>query len=66
MKSVRSSNVGSVGFENGTMRVQFKGGGLYQYSGVPESLYGSFMSASSPGSFFRSHFSGRYGEAKIG
>lgn len=35
----RSSLLNSVSYENGTMLVEFKNGGAYEYQGVPETLF---------------------------
>jgi len=51
---VSSSNLVSVGYENGTLEVEFKDG-IYQYHNVPESLYRGLMSASSKGSYLDQH-----------
>ncbi len=47
MIPVSSSNIASIGYENGTLYVAFNRGGLYAYSGVPVSIYHGLMSASS-------------------
>ena len=65
MRPVSSSNLSSVGYENGTMHIQFRKGGLYAYYNVPESLYLSFMSAASLGTFFHIHIKGKYGDTKL-
>lgn len=51
---VSSSNLRSVGYDEQThtLEVQFTHGGIYQYSGVPASIYRNLMSAGSKGSFF--------------
>lgn len=60
--SVRSSNIQSVGYdpEPRLLEVQFHSGGVYQYSGVPEAVYQSFMQAASKGSYFNEHIKERY------
>lgn len=51
---VNSSNLESVGYDptTQTLEIEFLNGGLYQYSGVPESVYQGLMSASSHGQYF--------------
>jgi hypothetical protein len=51
---VQSSNLCSVGYDPDTLtlEIEFKEGNIYQYYGVPESLYVDLMSAGSKGSFF--------------
>ena len=36
---VSSSNLASVGYQDGILEVAFKSGSVYQYTGVPESVY---------------------------
>jgi hypothetical protein len=57
---VRSRNIASIGWENGTLEVAFHDGGVYQYSGVPESVYRAFLNAHSKGSYFHDHIKDRY------
>lgn len=51
---VSSSNLRAIGYnsETQTLEVEFLGGGLYSYSGVPASVHAALMSASSHGSYF--------------
>ena len=55
--SVSSSNLRSVGYDpsTSTLEVEFNNGGLYQYSGVPQSVHAGLMAASSHGSYFDAH-----------
>lgn len=66
MIPVSSSNIASIGYENATLYVAFNRGGLYAYSGVPESIYHGLMSASSHGSYLASHVKGIYPYRRIG
>lgn len=66
MRSVVSTDILRVGYESGTLHIQFKNGALYSYHNVPEHLYVNLISASSVGSFFHQHIKGRYGDVKIG
>lgn len=49
-KPVSSSRIRSVGWENNTLEIEFKDGTVYQYHGVANSEYRSFMNSSSLGS----------------
>lgn len=51
---VTSSNLCSVGYDEGEMvlEIEFIGGSVYRYSGVPQSVYIGLMGASSAGSYF--------------
>ncbi|MFR4634095.1 MAG: KTSC domain-containing protein [Blautia faecis] len=60
MIPVSSSNISSIGYQSGTLYVSFHSGGLYAYSGVPESIYRELMSASSHGKYLASQIKGRY------
>lgn len=66
MIPVSSSNIASVGYEAGTLYVSFNSGGLYAYSGVPESVYQGLMSASSHGSYLARYVKGVYPYRRIG
>lgn len=66
MTPVSSSNIASIGYENGTLYVAFNSGGLYAYSNVPESVYRGLMSAASHGSYLASHIKGVYSYRRIG
>jgi hypothetical protein len=59
---VRSSNVRSIGYDatSSTLEVEFNSGGLYQYSGVPETVYAALMRASSKGNYLNNHIKDRY------
>ena len=54
-KAVNSAGIVSVGYDAKAkvLEIEFKGGGVYQYSGVPEARYKSFMKASAMGSYFQ-------------
>lgn len=53
-KSVDSSNLVSVGYDptSRVLEIEFKGGSVYQYYQVPESVYRGLMSADSHGKYF--------------
>ena len=56
----RSTNIGEVVFDAGTLTVTFKNGDQWQYSGVPAEVYAAFQRAPSAGSFFFRQIRGRY------
>jgi hypothetical protein len=66
MKSVISSDIASIGYENGILHIRFNSGGLYEYSNVPISVYNGLMSAGSHGKYFHAYIRGKYGDHKIG
>lgn len=57
MKPVSSSNIDSIGFdpETNTLRIKFKSGGEYDYSGVSAEEHEAFISAPSIGKHFFSN-----------
>lgn len=65
--SVSSSNIRSVGYDldTRTLEVEFHSGGIYQYAGVPETIYQGFMQAASKGSYFHDHIKGRYPDRQM-
>ena len=64
---VHSSNIRSVGYDPAwrTLEVEFHSGGLYHYSGVPETVYHGFMRAASKGTYFHDHIKGRYPDSHV-
>ncbi len=59
---VKSSNLCSVGYdaENQVLEVEFASGGVYQYSGVPATVYLALMSSPSKGKYLRMRIKGKY------
>ena len=66
MIPVSSSNLASVGYENGILHVRFHSGGLYEFTHVPPSVYSGLMSAGSKGRYFHAFIKGKYGDHRIG
>lgn len=62
---VSSSNLASVGYEEGVLEVAFKSGSVYQYSGVPEFVYKALMSAPSHGKYFAAYIRNNYSYRQI-
>ena len=62
---VTSSNVTSLGWEDGVLEVEFRRGVVYQYSGVPEGVYLDVLYAASPGKALMREVVGKYPETKI-
>jgi len=62
---VSSTDLSSVGYENGVLEIRFHNGGTYQYYGVPESVYHSLMNASSKGTYFGRYIRNKYRYRKI-
>lgn len=64
---VNSTNIRSLGYEQETrtLEVEFHNGGLYQYAGVPDTIYRAFMRAASKGSFLYDQIRDRYHCVKV-
>lgn len=60
MIPVSSSNLASIGYENGVLYITFHHGGTYWYRGVPESVYHGLMNASSHGKYFHAFIKNVY------
>ena len=54
MPQLRSSNLNSAEYDAETrqLTIQFKGGGVYTYADVDESVYEGLLAAPSPGAYF--------------
>ena len=66
-KSVTSDNLKSVGYDSvsGILEIEFKNRSIYQYSGVPESIYRGLMAASSHGTYHHQHIVDHYSYKRI-
>lgn len=60
MVPVDSSNLSSVGYENGTLYVRFHSGGFYAYDGVPSHVHRELMAADSHGRYLARYVKGIY------
>jgi hypothetical protein len=65
--AVTSSNIAAIGWEpdadgasEGVMEVEFNGGQVYQYRGVPSWLYREFLHSPSPGRFLKANIVSAY------
>lgn len=57
---VMSSNIASIGWEEGTLEVAFRNGGIYQYAGISEAVHREFMNAASKGRYFDRYIKDHY------
>lgn len=62
---VESSRMLSIGWEAGTLEIEFKGGAIYQYKGVPEQVYKDLLEAPSKGKFFHENIRNDFPAEKI-
>lgn len=65
MIEVQSSNVVAVGYENGTLAVEFTSGSIYEYANVPQQVYEALLAAPSKGRFLRESVYGKYGYRRV-
>lgn len=65
--AVSSSNIRAIGYDEKTasLEVEFKGGGLYKYSGVSAGVYQGFMASPSKGRYFDSRIRDKYPTVKL-
>ena len=66
-RSVSSTNISSIGYEaeSGTLEIEFRSGGIYQYSSVPQAVFDELMRAPSHGAYFHRHIRKQYKWVKI-
>ncbi|MET8815171.1 KTSC domain-containing protein [Streptomyces sp. NPDC004549] len=62
---VNSSNVRAVGYAETVLEVEFHGGSVYRYSGVPASVHASLMGAASKGRYMNMFVVNRYPTRRI-
>jgi hypothetical protein len=64
---VSSSNLVSVGYEPGseTLEIEFNNGRIYQYYNVPQIVFDMLMTASSPGTFFKTNIRDSFACSRI-
>ncbi len=67
-QSVQSSNLNSLGYDaiSQTLEIAFNSGGIYQYYGVPLSVYQGLMAATSHGQYFHAYIKDVYRYVKVG
>jgi len=58
----KASHVKSIGFDaaSSTLEIEFSSGAIYDYAGVPQSLYDEFVKADSLGSFVATRIRGAF------
>jgi len=67
-QAVSSSNLRSVGYDpqSETLEIEFHSGGVYQYHGVPLSVYVALVNAGSKGTYFYNHIRDSYPTTRVG
>ena len=64
MIHVQSSNLVAVGYDNGTLVIEFHSG-TYEYRGVPANIYQGLMAASSHGEYHARYIKNSYQYKRI-
>lgn len=62
---VSSESLREVGYEDGTLEVEFTTGTVYRYFDVPERVYDELMAAASKGTFFNAQIRDRFRYARV-
>lgn len=65
MIEVSSSDIYSVGYENGILYICFNKGGIYAYHDVPQNVYFDLIHAPSKGKFFHQNIKKNYKYEKV-
>jgi hypothetical protein len=65
MIPVTSSNVASVGYEQGILYVKFHSGATYSYDDVSQEEFESLQSAQSVGSYFNENIKNQYAGRRV-
>jgi hypothetical protein len=64
-QSVASSNIDGLDWRDGTLRIWFWAGSIFDYQEVPEDVFHEFMNAQSVGRYFQKNIKGKYDSVKI-
>jgi hypothetical protein len=62
---VESSVLASIGFEAGTLEVEFVSGAVYRYMDVPAAEYAALRWADSHGTYFNEHIKYNYRYVRV-
>lgn len=65
--AVKSSNLVSVGYDDASciLEIEFHGGRVYRYSGVPPEEHRGLMAAASHGKYFAANIKNRYAYTRV-
>ena len=63
--NVESSNISRIGYENGELFVEFKGGSTYKYINVPQEVFINMINADSKGRYLTENVKSRYDFIKL-
>lgn len=62
----KSSNLSSMEYDQGTLRIVFNAGGVYEYYEVPQTVVSELQQASSAGSYFHQFIREKYSFKRVG
>lgn len=65
MVDVTSSNVVRIGHKNADLFVEYNGGGIYKYTGVPKELYEELLKSESKGKYLNEHIKAKFKFEKL-
>ena len=66
MIAVQSSNLAGIDYDwRGTLVIEFRSGGVYEYLQVPREEFEGLLNASSHGKYFHAHIKSRYSYRRI-
>lgn len=65
LSPVKSSQVEAIGFDNGTLAVKYKNGGLYHYHGVSAEDFAACQKCESIGKHLHAHIKPKFKFVKI-
>ena len=60
LETPNSSNIKKIEYSEGTLVIEFKQGGRYQYSNVPEALFQEAQKGNSAGRWFFARIKGKF------
>jgi hypothetical protein len=63
--NVTSSNIRSIGFEEGVLEIEFKNGAVYQYYDVQEHIFDELMQADSQGKYLAQNIKGYFRYSRV-
>jgi hypothetical protein len=62
---VVSSNIRTIGYENGNLEIEFKNTSIYRYLAVPEHIFTELMKAPSKRKYFHRFIEPKYKHFKV-
>jgi hypothetical protein len=62
----KSSNLNNMEYDNGTLRLAFNAGSVYEYYNVPQAVVNELQAAQSAGSYFHQFIREKYSFKRVG